>query len=309
MSESLQPDTKSPLVSLIIVTYNSASLLPAFFEALTTTVYTPYEVLVVDNASQDHTQHYLTSEHSHIRLIANPQNMGFGKACNRGAAAAQGDVLVFLNPDVHVTPDWLSLLVEHITGYHDTVILCPSTPYPGKIPQRSSTAMREVAAVPGCAMMMSKAGWQQLGGFDENIFLYWEDTELCWRCWLMGGRVLVDLQAIVYHERGGSTGYRRWDAEQTKNSLYAYLKLMRWRRVVPFVAGLMVKTLVKVLLGRGKGLWGAWTWNLKHLTQTLTLRHQILSQNTQASDHLERMIDRHNAEQRYSRQSRKKEHL
>lgn len=298
--------TPQPLVSLIVVTYNSVSLLPDFFETLTTTIYTPYEIIVVDNASQDETCHYLASAQNHVRLLANQHNIGFGSACNQGAKAARGAVLVFLNPDIRVTPDWLSILVEHLTAYHNTTILCPTTLYPDGIPQRTSTAVKEVATVPGCAMTMSKAAWQQLGGFDERMFLYWEDVELCWRCWLSGGQVLADLQAIVYHERGGSAGNQQWDAERTKNSLYTYLKLMRWQRVVPFAAQLMVKTLVKLIIGRGKGLVGAWRWNMVHLRQTLTIRQHLLSRRTGSSKQLERMIDRHNAEQRsYHKQQRK----
>lgn len=306
MSETSQPT--NAFVSLIIVTYNSVSLLPDFFEALTTTVYAPYEIIVVDNASHDETCHYLTSKQNHVRLLAKQHNSGFGSACNQGAKAARGEVLVFLNPDIRVTPDWLSILVEHLIAYHNSTILCPTTLYPDGMPQHTSTAVREVAVVPGCAMIMRKATWQQLGGFDEHMFLYWEDVELCWRCWLSGGRVLADLQAIVYHERGGSAGDQQWDAERTKNSLYTYLKLMRWQRTVPFVAELLAKTLVKLIIGRGKGLVGAWRWNIVHLRQTLATRHHLLSQRTGSPEQLERMIDIHNAEQRDYRKQQRKQH-
>src|SRR4051812_40880444 len=87
----------SPLVSLIVVTYNSAPLLPAFFAALATTRYAPYEVLVVDNASQDGTPQLVGTDYPAARLLANRENLGFGRACNRGARAAHGQLLVFLN--------------------------------------------------------------------------------------------------------------------------------------------------------------------------------------------------------------------
>ena len=141
---------------------------------------------------------------------------------------------MFLNPDVFVTPDWLAILVRRVAEYPDAAIICPTTLYPDQPVPIATTAVEESAAVPGCAMLMPRAAWQELGGFDERIFLYWEDTELCWRAWLLGRRVLADLEALVYHERGGSGGGgRRWDAEQIKNGLYTYLKLMRWRRAHP----------------------------------------------------------------------------
>ncbi|GIV96665.1 MAG: hypothetical protein KatS3mg057_1322 [Herpetosiphonaceae bacterium] len=74
----------SPLVSLILVTYNSRALLEPFFAALGETRYAPYEVIVVDNASTDETVAYLTTQQPQVRVLAHPANLGFGRACNQG---------------------------------------------------------------------------------------------------------------------------------------------------------------------------------------------------------------------------------
>jgi N-acetylglucosaminyl-diphospho-decaprenol L-rhamnosyltransferase len=294
-----QPTT--PLVSLIVVTYNSAPLLPDFFAALATTKYAPYEVLVVDNASQDGTPQVLTADYPAIRLIANRENLGFGRACNQGARAARGELLVFLNPDVFVTPDWLAILVRRVAEYPDAAIICPTTLYPDQPAPIAIVAVEEAAAVPGCAMLMPRAAWQELGGFDERIFLYWEDTELCWRAWLLGRRVLADLEALVYHKRGGSGGGQRWDAEQVKNGLYTHLKLMRWRRTLPFAALLVGKTLAKLVLRRQPGLLVAWRWNWRHLGQTLAVRRELLRVRRGDPAVLERRIAAHARRQRRER--------
>jgi N-acetylglucosaminyl-diphospho-decaprenol L-rhamnosyltransferase len=115
-------------------------------------------------------------------------------------------LLVFLNPDVFVTPGWLAILVRRMAEHPDAAIICPTTLYSDQPTPIATAVVEESAAVPGCAMLMPRADWQALGGFDEQIFLYWEDTELCWRAWLLGRRVLVDLEALVYHQRGGSGG-------------------------------------------------------------------------------------------------------
>src|SRR5689334_25406928 len=104
-----QRSTSQPLVSLVVVTYNSAALLPDFFAALAATTYEPYEVLVVDNASSDGTAALIAERHPEVKLLASAINQGFGRACNKGALAARGDMLTFLNPDVIVTPDWLTI--------------------------------------------------------------------------------------------------------------------------------------------------------------------------------------------------------
>jgi len=313
--------TDQPLISLIVVTYNSASLLPGFFAALQATRDASYEVLLVDNASSDGTARLVAERYPQVHLLASAENAGFGRACNHAARAARGELLVFLNPDVIVTPDWLAILARHMREHPDAGIICPTTldaderprtsdqrPFrkrtvdPSSLVVRRSSGVADTAAVPGCAMMVRRAAWEQLGGFDDRFFLYWEDTELCWRAWLLGWRVLVDLEALVYHERGGSGGGgQRWDAEQIKNGLYTHLKLMRWRRAIPFAALLAGKTFAKMVLRRQPGLLDAWRWNWRHLGQTLAARRDLLRTRCGDPAALERRIAAHQRRQRAER--------
>ena len=312
-----------PLVSLIVVTYRSAAHLPGFFAALAATRYAPYEILVVDNASPDGTARLVAERFPQARLIANAENAGFGRACNQGARAARGEYLVFLNPDVTVTPGWLDTLVRHMAAHPDAGIICPQTLYPDEAgrgtwdrglggetaarapsPRPQAPGVAETAAVPGCALMVRRAAWQALGGFDEAFFLYWEDTDLCWRAWLLGWRVLEDLEAHVYHERGGSAGGGRWDAERTKNALRTYLKTMRWRSALPFAAATLVKSLAKIALRRARGLPGAWAWNARHLGETLARRRELARARRIDPATLERLADAHARRGRKERRSR-----
>lgn len=300
---SVSSSKGNQLVSLVVVTYNSEALLPSFFAALETTTYAPYEVIVVDNASSDGTLRYLAEAQPRARVLANAENLGFGRACNQGARAARGEIIIFLNPDVIVLPDWLSGLALHSSARPDA-ILCPTTLYPGEQPRPSATPVEEVAAVPGCALLVRRQAWQAIGEFDERFFLYWEDTELCWRAWLLGYWVLADLQSFVVHERGGSAGGRRWDAERVKNSLCTYLKLMRWRRVAPFALLLALKTLVKFARWRDPALLRAWSWNWRNLGHTLAQRRELTSARRGDVLALERRIaaqERHLARERRAR--------
>ncbi len=300
------PDTnaKNPLVSLIVVTYNSAALLPDCLGALAATRYAPCELLVVDNASADGTAARAAALAPNAQVLANHENIGFGRACNQGAAAARGELLVFINPDVRVTPEWLHMLVEDMRDTPDAGLIAPTTLYPDEAPPQVPTRLGETAALPGAALMVRRAAWQQLGGFDERFFLYWEDTDLCWRAWLLGWRVLEDFRALVYHERGGSAGGRRWDDETTKNSLRTYLKTMRWRRIVPFAAALAFKTMAKIVRFRQPALLGAWAWNVRHLGETLALRRELGRMRRGSPARLERLIDIHTARNRRARRER-----
>lgn len=300
----------TPLVSLVLVTYNSAALLPAFFGALATTHGPHYEVIAVDNASVDDTVAAL-ARHGDVRLLANRENVGFGRACNQGARTARGELLVFLNADVLVTPEWLALLAARMAEHPRAGIISPQTVQSPHLRLLSlwergtwgegKNPVRETAAVPGCAMMVRRAAWEALGGFDERIFLYWEDAELCWRAWLRGWRVLEDLEATVVHERGGSGGGSRWAAEATRNGLYTHLKLLRPRAATPYLARQALKTAAALAQGRGRDLASAWAWNWRHLGETLAQRREIYRTVTGDPAHLERLIALHAARQRHER--------
>lgn len=308
------------MISLIIVTYNSVHCLPALFASLVTTQYPNYEIIIVDNASQDTSVETARALVPHAHMIVNDHNLGFGRACNRGAAAAQGEWLLFMNPDLVLTPEWLDKLLSSAAAAPDAALLSPETlpltqqsdpVIPGSVRQDNpakpdkiiasttqfsqiggaSVSLDESAALPGCALMMRRAAWEQIGGFDEHIFLYWEDTELCWRAWLLGWRVLVAHDAIVFHERGGSGGGSAWAIEAASNGLYTHLKLMRWRRVLRYMLRLALKTMLH------PRLYQAWLRNLRNLGDTLATRRRLLAQRVIDPARLEAMIDVHRKQQ------------
>ncbi len=290
-----------PLVSLILVTYNSAGLLAPFLTTLATTSYRPYELIVVDNASADTIVADLANWPD-LRVIVRQTNQGFGRACNQGAAAAHGELLIFLNPDVTFTPEWLGRLVETMQHDQTAAIVCPETLYPAELPQPKPSAIpEESAAVPGSALMIRRSDWQALGGFDERIFMYWEDVDLCWRAWLAGRRVLIERRAIVYHTRGGSGGGGgKWEAEAAKNGLYVHLKMMRWRVIIPFLLWLLAKTSTRALLGR-PGMAHAWRWNFQNLGATLAARRMLATTRRIDPARLEALAVRHAKNQRRAR--------
>lgn len=264
-----------PLVSAIVIAHDSAEVLAPCLAALAATDYPALEVLVVDNASSDKSAR-MASERSGVRVVAAGENLGFGRACNLGAASAEGDVFVFLNPDVVVTPGWLGPLVEHLRTEPDVAILCPTTVGPDE-DVAPVARLEDCPNLAGAAMALARPMWEWLGGFDDQIFLYWEDTDLCWRTWLGGRRVVKDHESIVYHQRGGSGGGLRWSAEQVKNGLYVHLKLMPWLRTAQFGARMAAKTALRLAQQRDPALLGAWAWNLAHLTDTLRRRRESLA--------------------------------
>lgn len=157
-----------------------------------------------------------------VRVVSPGQNLGFAAASNLGAREAQGDVLVFLNPDtvaasgaieqlartvqdptVGIAMARLRLLTEpeklnasgvevHVTGIG----------WAGGYgePAESLRELRDIPAPSGTAMAVRAETFRELGGFAEELFMYLEDLELGWRARLAGYRVVVDPGADVYHE-------------------------------------------------------------------------------------------------------------
>jgi len=266
-----------PLVSLVLVTYNSEAPLPALLDSLEATTYEPYELIVVDNGSSDATVSLIERRRPDATLLTNAPSRGYGAGCNQGAARARGDFLVFLNPDIVVPPGWLEALVGCFQGDRRIGIVSPEVLPPGWRPRDTDVRSVEVATVPGCAMMVSRTAWDDLGGFDETIFLYWEDTDLCWRAWLSGWQVLETLGTHVFHDEGhGGGGSRSLAGEEMKNALYVTLKLRRGRHVPLVVLGRAVSTVAKAVLWRRADVFAAWRWNVAHLRTTLERRRRCL---------------------------------
>ena len=104
----------SPLISVIIVTWNSEKHLPACLDALSAQTYKDFEVVMIDNGSSDQSYLDFEGKYSDLKLtiIKNNENLGFATANNIGARLARGKWLALLNADAFPEPDWLERLVE-----------------------------------------------------------------------------------------------------------------------------------------------------------------------------------------------------
>ncbi len=264
----------TPRVSLILVTYNSAALLADFAAALACDKNMPsYELIAVDNASYDAPWHQLPG----ATWIVLPTNIGYGGACNRGAVQATGEYLIFLNPDIAVREGWLHQLIAHLEAHPEVACIAPETLYPGE--QRTLHAgIADRPTLPGAALMMRRSDWVALGGFDETIFLYWEDTDLCWRAQQSGRRTVVACDTAIDHTRGGSGGgSSRWIHHYIRNGIYAHLKTQSWPSIGWFVLRQIIAWPWRAVRRQPQQLAKALWWNLTRLPQTLALRRTIRS--------------------------------
>ena len=228
--------TPAPLISIIIVSRNAHTLLATTLATLTRHIghgNPSFEVVIIDNASDADT-HALFSRVDHATIIANPVNIGFGPACNMGASRANGQFLLFLNPDVDLLPGALQALLNGFDLIDNVGIVGARLIFPGGILQEAGAFFvndasltypylrgtddasapealyaRETSYVSGAVLMITKALFNTLGGFDPLFApAYYEDTDLCVRCHQASFRVIYQPRAIAIHYENATTACR-----------------------------------------------------------------------------------------------------
>jgi GT2 family glycosyltransferase len=245
----------TPTVSIIIVNWNGINFLPVCLNSLAALDYPPekVEVIVVDNASTDGSQDYISNNHPDVKIIQLAKNYGFCKPNNEGARAAAGQYLVFLNNDTEVTPGWLRELVKPALADPEVVSCASKMLYydrrdtintsGGKITiigggfyrgygDKDGPAYNQAGYTGfGCAagVLVKKDFFLDSGGFDENYFAACEEHDLGWRAWLYGYRVAYAPGAVMYHRESGTFGSRsNFDPAKvylnTRNRLYNIVK-------------------------------------------------------------------------------------
>jgi GT2 family glycosyltransferase len=178
-------------------------------------------VIVVDNGSYDGSLAIVRS-FSQVRVIVNKVNAGFPTAINQAADAARGKFLAILNQDTEVDPGWLSQLTSSLEKDRRVAVCGPkivnatdrrSIQQMGVLVDRFGFGMyisedgggaHDVFMVSGAAMVVRREVFDQLGRLDPDFFMFEDDLDFCWRARLAGYRVVVNPEAVVYHQGGAS---------------------------------------------------------------------------------------------------------
>jgi glycosyltransferase involved in cell wall biosynthesis len=220
---------RGDLVSIVIPVFNNLHFTKACLESIFSAS-TPgtYEVIVVDNGSTDDTESYLRKLKPQIRYIRNHRNLFFAGGCNRGAWAAQGENLLFLNNDVVVKPGWLDEMLNVLSAdpkigivgnkqlfpssdpvypnrvWHAGVIMTPDVAplqiYYGFDPTHPLVnVQRDYPAVIGSCFLIRKKLFEQLKGFDNWYRNGHEETDLCLRAGELGYRVVYTPKSEIIH--------------------------------------------------------------------------------------------------------------
>jgi O-antigen biosynthesis protein len=219
------------LTSIIIPVFNKAEYTQRCLAALEkNTPAHAYELIVVDNASSDHTREVLRAFSGPKQIVVNRENKGFVEACNQGAAKARGRFLLFLNNDTEVQPGWLTALLAEMRSHPQTGAAGAKLVYPGgKLQEAGGIIFSdgngwnfghggdpgdprynqrcEVDFCSGACLMVRAALFKRLRGFDRRYApAYYEDADLCFGIRALGYSVIYVPQSEVIHYEGMTAG-------------------------------------------------------------------------------------------------------
>lgn len=223
-----------PKISIIIVTWNGLHHLKKYLPSVFQTDYSNFEVIIADNDSNDATVAWVEKNFPDCKIAKMENNFGYAGGNNRAVDLAEGEILLFLNNDVEVTPQWLRP-VSTAFADPDTAIVQP------KIRSAKNREMFEYAGAAGgfidwlgypfcrgrvfntiepdtgqyddkihifwasgAAYAIRKDVFEDLGGFDTEFEFHMEEIDLCWRTLKNGHNIVFEPNSVVFHLGGGS---------------------------------------------------------------------------------------------------------
>lgn len=257
-----------PFVSVIILNYNGQASLGALLGECLKSVfsadYSNFEVLFVDNGSTDGSVRFVKEvfgKEARLQIIQNTRNLGFTEGNNVGIRRARGKLIALLNSDTKVDSNWLNKLVEAVApadvGTAQSKLINLNDPrvldcaggfvdYYGYHFElgRGEESFRysrnaEIFYAKGAAVIFKGEALAKAGLFDPEIYLYFDETDMCWRIRLAGYKVILAANSIVYHGSGLTASKFQYERRQffyTRNHLMVLLKNYGLRNLFGAVA-------------------------------------------------------------------------
>ncbi|MCX5578965.1 glycosyltransferase family 2 protein [Kaistia terrae] len=203
-------------VSVVVVAYNSAHIIAGALSELDGV----REIICIDNASSDDLSMALSGIRA--KIVRNEANIGFGRACNQGSAVASGEFVLFINPDVRVNGETLPRLLEAVRRYPDCGVFLPMTrrsdgglwiknaPAGHVSRGRNREVIGQVGGdfcsqfLDGSIFLIRRSLFTDFGGFDRNIFLYYEDDDLSRRLGAARSPIIIVKDSFAMHGAGES---------------------------------------------------------------------------------------------------------
>ena len=221
--------------SIIIVSWNALHHLKEFLPSVSATNHPDFEIIIADNASTDGSADWVKESFPEVKIVRLNKNYGYCGGNNRAAAYANGDILLFLNNDVEVTPNWLESLEKCFIDNPKIAVVQPKLRsyknkdffeyagaaggfidaygYPFCRGRILETVEKDVGQydkkdfifwASGAAFAIRKEIFEKMNGFDDNFEFHMEEIDLCWRIQNRNYLIAYCPDSVVYHLGGGS---------------------------------------------------------------------------------------------------------
>lgn len=217
------------MISVVIVNHNGGPILLQTLDRVYRLGAVVSEVIVADNGSTDDSRDRIRKRHPEVLLLELGRNLGFGAANNRAVAFARSEKVLLLNSDAWPAPGTLEKLAAAMDKSPRIALTCPLLYYPdgkcqfhwapttslfGEAVQLVRNRFEKKKLIhrlrwPGgfytaACVLVRKSAFEEIGGFDERFFLYFEDVDLCLRLRRAGYRLRTVADAKAFHIKGGS---------------------------------------------------------------------------------------------------------
>ena len=228
-------DKSHPLLSIVIPHYNNFNILKECIESLLLITYKNYEIIIVDNCSEDNSYSLIKENFKNLNIYKTEKNLGYSGGCNFGAKYSKGDYILFLNNDTIHSVDFIEPLINFLEKNQDVSSVQPKIKnyykkkyfdYAGaaggfidkygfmfcagrifdsfESAEGNYTEDMEVFWASGASLFIDTKSWKEISGLDSDFFAHMEEIDLCWRLKNRGYKVGICGTSDVYHLGGGT---------------------------------------------------------------------------------------------------------
>ena len=303
---------EEPLVSIILSNYNGLKHLKECFDSLNNLDYQNFEIIFIDNCSQDKSVEFIKNNYPHVRIIQNEKDYGFSGANNIAAKQAKGEYIAFLNIDTVVDKNWLKelvkvaekskdigIVVSKMYYYHNKTLInyaggCfdgyGKTLHIGENQKDKNILNVERETFYACfaAALIKRRLYNKIELFDSIYYAYSEDLDLSWRAWISGYRVIYTPKSFIYHKIGQiirteksprKTFYYERNILRTILKNYESSTLIK---VMPIYIGRRIGIIIRNTIRLRKNAFisvyiyiKSFLWNIIHFRSFLILRKKV----------------------------------
>lgn len=303
---------QKPLVSIIIVNWNGGEVFEECLVSLSKIIYPNWELIVVDNGSTDQSELFckkLSRLRNRVKIIKNSNNVGFAKANNQGFEESRGEYILLLNNDTKVEKNFLNIMVDKMVSDQSIGVIQPKIylmDQPnrldnagsfftksgflihwgfGKVDSDQFNHEKDVFSVKGACLLTKREIINTVGLFDSDFVSYFEETDFCWRVWLLGLRSVYYPKTSIKHKVGFSS--KKLDVysvnyQSLKNRILSLLKnlsLVNLFIILPIhlgiLLGLSLYYLLRFQINKTTMIVNAIGWNIKNLYKIFKKRSMV----------------------------------